>query len=79
LQQLLLDSLAECDVTVLMVTHSIEEAVFLGSRIWVLSGKPGRIRACFENPGQGGDGFRQMPEYHRMCTAVRRAMVEAPP
>jgi ABC-type nitrate/sulfonate/bicarbonate transport system ATPase subunit len=78
LQELLLDSLAERDVTALMVTHSIEEAVFLGSRIWVLSGKPGRIRACFENRGQGVVGFRQMPEYHRMCTTLRSAMVEAP-
>jgi NitT/TauT family transport system ATP-binding protein len=77
LQDLLLDSLAEREVSVLMVTHSIEEAVFLGSRIWVLAGVPGRIKACFENPGQGSVGFRQLPGYFQMCSNLRRAMREA--
>jgi ABC-type nitrate/sulfonate/bicarbonate transport system ATPase subunit len=78
-QELLIESLAERDVAVLVVTHSIEEAVFLGSRIWVLAGRPGRIRACFENPGQGTSGYRQEPEYFHMCNEVRRAMIEARP
>jgi len=76
LQDLLLQSLAEREVAVLMVTHSIEEAVFLGSRIWVLAGLPGRISACFENAGQGRAGFRQEPAFFQMCTELRRAMLE---
>jgi NitT/TauT family transport system ATP-binding protein len=31
--------------TVLFVTHSIEEAIIIGSRILVLSPHPGRVRA----------------------------------
>jgi NitT/TauT family transport system ATP-binding protein len=77
LQDVLRGSLAGRHVAVLLVTHSIEEAVYLGSRIWVLAGSPGRIRACFENPWQGSDGHRQSPDYFRLCTAVRRAMIEA--
>jgi NitT/TauT family transport system ATP-binding protein len=77
LQDLLLKSLAECEVAALMVTHSIEEAVFLGSRIWVLAGMPGRIRACFENKAQGSEGYRHTPGYFRLCTALRGAMREA--
>jgi NitT/TauT family transport system ATP-binding protein len=39
--------------TLLFVTHSIEEAVFLGDRILVLSNGPGRVRQIFDNPAAG--------------------------
>ena len=42
---------------VLVVTHSIEEAVYLGATVWVLAGSPGRIVARFDNPGQGTRGI----------------------
>jgi NitT/TauT family transport system ATP-binding protein len=39
--------------TILFVTHSIQEAVLLGSRILVLTRGPGRVQAVFDNAAHG--------------------------
>ena len=38
----------ELGLTTLLITHSIEEAISLSNRIYILSGKPGRITANIE-------------------------------
>ena len=45
MQQELLSLWNQLHFTVLFVTHSIEEAIIVGSRILVLSPHPGRVRA----------------------------------
>jgi ABC-type nitrate/sulfonate/bicarbonate transport system ATPase subunit len=45
MQEMLLGIWERDQKTVLFVTHDIEEAIFLGSRIIVMSARPGRIKA----------------------------------
>jgi NitT/TauT family transport system ATP-binding protein len=74
LQEILLSTLRERPLIALVVTHSIEEAVYLGGTVWVLAGSPGRIVACFENPGQGMPGYRSDPSFFQMCTRLRGSL-----
>jgi ABC-type nitrate/sulfonate/bicarbonate transport system ATPase subunit len=74
LQDLLLASARERGTAVLMVTHSIEEAAYLGSVVWVMAGSPGRISGKVQNPSQGRPGYRQDPEFLSTCGKVRALM-----
>jgi ABC-type nitrate/sulfonate/bicarbonate transport system ATPase subunit len=44
MQQFLLELWEQTRVTVLMITHDLEEAVFLSQRVYVMSAHPGEIR-----------------------------------
>jgi NitT/TauT family transport system ATP-binding protein len=51
MQQELLSLWDQLRFTVLFVTHSIEEAIIIGSRILLLSPHPGRVRAELDAGG----------------------------
>ncbi|MCG8350921.1 MAG: ABC transporter ATP-binding protein [Chloroflexales bacterium] len=50
MQELLLDLWQRQPKTILFVTHDIEEAIFLSDRIYVMSVRPGRIKAELRMP-----------------------------
>jgi NitT/TauT family transport system ATP-binding protein len=45
MQELLLDLWQKTPKTILFVTHDIDEALFLGDRVYVMTARPGRLRA----------------------------------
>ena len=62
--------------TVMFVTHSIAEAVFLSTRVVVMSARPGRISAIIDIdlPRERTVDTREMDDYFRLVTAVREAL-----
>jgi NitT/TauT family transport system ATP-binding protein len=68
LQEWLAPVLAESGDTVLLVTHEVEEAIYLADRVAVLSPRPGRIVAAIEGArGAGGsrDEVVSSPDFNR--------------
>ena len=57
LRNLTLDLCAEQRLTLVLVTHSIEEAAAIGSHILVLRSPPNQEARIFENPESGKPGF----------------------
>ena len=63
-------------ITVVFVTHSIPEAVFLSSRVVVMSARPGRITQIvdIDLPRPRGLETRESRRYFEMVTEVREAL-----
>lgn len=62
-------------VTTLLVTHYVEEAVYLGQEI-VLMRTGGRIAACLENPLAGQAGARGTAPFFEMARDLREKIRE---
>jgi NitT/TauT family transport system ATP-binding protein len=71
LQLLTTELRAETGVTTLVVTHTIEEAAFLGRRILVLSSPPNTQPRVVDNPGAGDPGYRGQPAFWEKVAELR--------
>ena len=75
MQNELLRIWSETQTTVVFVTHSIGEAVFLSTKVVVMSPRPGRITAVVGNDlGERTDATRDDPAFFANVTAVRDAL-----
>jgi NitT/TauT family transport system ATP-binding protein len=76
LNQQLLELWARTKKTVVFVTHSIPEAVFLSTKIVVMSPRPGRIIDVIETnlPANRTLDFRESPEFLKIAHRVREGL-----
>ncbi len=86
MQELLLDIRRTERTTTLFITHDIDEAVFLSDRIFVMTARPGRLKAEIVLPfGPDRDpSLRTSPEFYQrhaevyeLLTAERHAVAES--
>lgn len=74
LQDALLRTWQARELTYILVTHSVEEAVFLGRHIIILTDRPARVKVMIDNPDFGKQGYRMDQSYFEKLNEVRRAM-----
>jgi len=63
-------------MTVIFVTHSIAEAVYLSTKVVVLSPRPGRLSEIIDIPlpQPRGSATREMDDFFHLSTRVRNAL-----
>jgi ABC-type nitrate/sulfonate/bicarbonate transport system ATPase subunit len=76
LQNLTLELSAEQHLTTVIVTHNIDEAVFMGEKILVLGWTPNQETVVVHNPQAGGAGYRQQDSFFARCNELRELMGE---
>jgi NitT/TauT family transport system ATP-binding protein len=78
MQDLLLDVLQAEGKTVMLITHSVEEALYLSSRIVVMTARPTRIREIVEVPFgyPRSESLHESPEFGALRSHIRAHVMQ---
>lgn len=84
MQELLLRLWKEQEGTVFLVTHSVEEAVYLGDRVFLMASGPGRLVDVLRipRPAESPEASRRKPWFINFCQTLLQRLEEessAPP
>ena len=74
MQNMLKRTWMESGYAQVLVTHSIEEAVFLGQRVVVMTPRPGRIAFTLYNSEMRADDWRDDPLFFERCRQLREVL-----
>ncbi|MCO5056777.1 MAG: ABC transporter ATP-binding protein [Rhizobiaceae bacterium] len=72
----LLEIRAQIGATIVFVTHSIEEAVYLSDRVAVMTARPGTIRAVHtvDLPRPRSESTKDLDEFYRLLSTFRKEL-----
>lgn len=70
-QELFISLWNEYKITTVFVTHSIEEAIFMGKKIVIMSKAPGTIVEIIDNPLFNTENLRQNEDYIKLSSYLR--------
>ena len=78
MQDLLLEVLQAEGKTVMLITHSVEEAIYLSNRIVVMTARPTRIREIVEVPFgyPREESLHERPEFGQLRSHVRELVMK---
>jgi NitT/TauT family transport system ATP-binding protein len=81
MQELLIKLWAEQQATVFLVTHSVEEAVYLGDRVFLMAPKPGRLVEIIKvpRPTEPPEESRRKPWFINFSQTLLRRLEEESP
>lgn len=80
MQQFLLEIWEQTEISILLITHDVEEAILLGQRIYVMAAHPGRIKEELkvDFSHHHGDEIKRSPEFIDYKYHVMQLMREVP-
>ena len=76
MQEVFLDLWQENHITTMLVTHYVEEALYLGQQIALMSAHPGSVQEVMDNPLAGSAEERHKPEFFAMGQRLREKIRE---
>ena len=78
LERLTLELRSETRATTVLVTHNIEEAVYMGQRLLLLRRPPHREPIVIENPEAGQTDYREQRTFQARCNQIRDLLGDTP-
>lgn len=76
IQNVFLEVWRKHSVSTVLVTHHVEEAVYLGRKIVILSASPGRVSKIIDNPLFGIEGIRNQQDFFQLSIELRKMIKE---
>ncbi|HEY3426827.1 MAG TPA: ABC transporter ATP-binding protein [Negativicutes bacterium] len=76
IQNVFLQVWRKYSVSTILVTHHVEEAVYLGQKIVILSAFPGTVSTVIDNPLFGVEDVRDHQDFFQLCLTLRKMIKE---